>query len=90
MPLAYGLIHEEDGVLGISFPDFPGAVATARTADDLICKGTEILSFHVLGMVEDGEAIPVLRDLDDMQRDPEFRETAAGGALVLLPFEMPV
>jgi predicted RNase H-like HicB family nuclease len=89
MPLAYGLIHEEDGVFGMSFPDFPGVVTTARTAEDLIRKGAEALSFHVLGMVEDGDAIPILRDLQELRRDPEFREAAAGGVLVLIPFEMP-
>ena len=39
MPLAYALIHREAGVSGISFPDFPGLVATGRTADEAIRKG---------------------------------------------------
>lgn len=89
MPAAYALIHEENGVFGISFPDFPGAVSTDRTPDDVIRKGSEVLTFHVAGMVEDGDPIPILRSLAELKADREFREAAKGATIALISFEMP-
>ncbi len=89
MPLTYALIHALDGVLGISFPDFPGAVTTARSAEDVLRKGSEVLTFHVAGMVQDGEVVPVPRSLDELQWDPAFRSDQEGAVLALVPFELP-
>ena len=89
MPVAYALIHEENGVFGISFPDFPGAVSTGRSEEDVIRKGTEALTFHVAGMIEDGDAMPVLRTLTELKKDREFRTAAKNAVLVMIPFEMP-
>jgi predicted RNase H-like HicB family nuclease len=36
MPLAYAMIHEEDGIFGLSFPDFPGCIATGRSAEEAL------------------------------------------------------
>jgi predicted RNase H-like HicB family nuclease len=89
VPLAYALILREGGVSGISFPDFPGVIATGRTAEEAIRKGSEALSFHVAGMIEDGDALPMLRDLDELQRAPDYLEDAEGAALVMVPFDLP-
>ena len=89
MPIAYALIHREGGVCGASFPDFPGVVATGRTAEEAIRKGSEALSFHVAGMGEDGDTLPMLRDLDALERDPDFREDQEGAVLALVPFDLP-
>ncbi len=89
MTSAYGLMHREAGVSGISFPDFPGVVATGRTADAAVLKAAEALSFHVAGMAADGDAVPRPRQLDDLMDDPEFREDLKGATVVLVPFELP-
>lgn len=89
MPITYALIHEEGGVFGVSFPDFPGAVTTSRHADDVLRKATELLTFHVAGMVEDADALPALRSLDELQADRQFRSDAKGAMAALVPFEMP-
>lgn len=89
MPLAYALIHEEDGAFGVSFPDFPGAVTSARSADDAIRKASEALSFHVSGMVEDGDPLPMLRSLSELRADADFGEWSQGAALAIIPFDMP-
>ena len=89
MPIAHALIHEEDGVFGISFPDFPGAISTGRSEEEAIRKGSEALSFHVAGMVEDGDPLPVLRSLGELRSDREFRESAKGAVVALVPFEAP-
>ena len=89
MPTAYALIHEEDGVFGVSFPDFPGAVATARTAEDALRKGSELLTFHLAGMAEDGDELPVVRTLAELRADRTFRADAKDATLAMVQFEMP-
>lgn len=85
----YALIHNEDAVFGISFPDFPGCIATGRTEDEVIRRGTEALAFHVAGMVEDGDPMPMIRCLAELRNDPAFREDSAGAVLTLVPIELP-
>jgi predicted RNase H-like HicB family nuclease len=89
MPLAHALIHEEGGVFGISFPDFPGAVSTGRGEEEAIRKGAEVLTFHVAGMVEDGDPLPMLRSLAELKRDRTFRTAAKDAVVALVPFDMP-
>ena len=89
MPSTYALIHEEDGVFGISFPDFPGCVSTGATEEEVLRKGEQALSFHIAGMVEDGEAIPELRTLAELRASPAFREDAEGAVVALVPFDLP-
>lgn len=89
MPLAYALIHREAGVFGLSFPDFPGVIATGRTAEDAIRKGSEALTFHVAGMVEDGDPLPALRSLDELERDPDYRSDAEDAVVAMVPFDLP-
>jgi predicted RNase H-like HicB family nuclease len=89
MPLAYALIHAEDGVFGISFPDFPGCISTGRTEEELLRKGAEALTFHVAGMVEDGDPLPVPRSLAELRADAAFQEDATGAILTLVSVDLP-
>ena len=89
MPLAHALVHEENGHYGISFPDFPGCISGGESAEDAIRKGSEALTFHGRGMEEDGDPLPVLRTLNELQRDPAFIAASAGAVLALVPFELP-
>lgn len=89
MPMTYALIHEEDGIFGISFPDFPGCVSTGTTEEEALRKGTQALSFHVAGMVEDGDPLPNARNLAELRADPAFREGAEGAIVALVPFDVP-
>lgn len=89
MPQAFALVHEEDGSFGVSFPDFPGAVTVGRSAEEALRKASEALTFHVAGMLADGDTIPAPRALAELQRDPAFQQDAAGAVLAFVPFEMP-
>lgn len=89
MPVAYAIIHEEDDHFGISFPDFPGCISGGETAEQAILRGTEALTFHVAGMIEDGEKLPLLRTIGELQSDKDFRKDSAGGVLALVPFDLP-
>ena len=86
---AYALIHHEDGVFGVSFPDFPGCIATGRSEDDAIRRGGEALAFHVAGMIADGDPIPLVRRLSDLRNDPTFRGDAEGAVIAMVPIDLP-
>lgn len=80
------LVHEENGVYGASFPDFPGCTTVADNLDALVPKASEVLAFHIEGMAEDRLEIPPIRSLAQLAEDPSFREDAAGAAIVLIPY----
>lgn len=89
MSAVYALIHEEEGVFGISFPDFPGCISTGMSEDEALRKGAQALALHVAGMLEDGDTLPVIRDLSQLRADPNFVEDARDAIVTLLPFETP-
>ena len=87
MAYAVGIIHEEDGTFGISFPDFPGVVSTGTSLDEAVAKGAQALAFHVEGMEEDKEAMPELRSFSAIAKaEPDW---VAGGLAVAVPVELP-
>lgn len=58
-------------------PDVPGCVATGRTFDQTIANMKSALTFHLRGLIEDGEEIPKPRGVDsylDAERDSEGEE----------------
>ncbi len=76
-----GLIHKEaDSDYGVSFPDFPGLVTAGTSLDDAHLMAEEALSFHIEGLVEDGEAIPEPSGLEQIMADPDNR----GGVAILV------
>jgi predicted RNase H-like HicB family nuclease len=79
------LIHRENGVFGMSFPDFPGCVAVGDSFEEAVEQGIEALRFHADGMVEDGLPIPRPRSLDELETDPAFREDRADAVLATVP-----
>ena len=83
MPVAYAVIHEEAGHYGISFPDFPGCISSGDSAEDACRRGADTLTFHVAGMIEDGDPLPMQRGLN------ELGEPFAGGIVSLVKFELP-
>jgi predicted RNase H-like HicB family nuclease len=61
-----GLMHKNtDSDFGVSFLDFPGVVTAGTTLDDARAKAEEALTFHIEGMMEDGEAIPEASALEE-------------------------
>jgi len=87
--LVYALIHEEDNIFGISFPDFPGCVSTGVSEDDVLRRGAQALTLHAAGMVEDGDPLPVIRDLARLRKDTNFRDDAKDAIVALVQFEAP-
>ncbi len=83
------LIHGEAGNFGASFPDFPGATTGADDLDELYRKAAEMLSFHVGGLVEDGEPVPQARSLEELRGDPVFVEDSRDAMIGLIEVDLP-
>lgn len=59
------IIHKDGGSdYGVSFPDFPGCVTAAATAEEAVVEAGCALQLHVDGMLEDGDALPAPSPLD--------------------------
>ena len=54
---------------GVSFPDFPGCITAGRTLEEARRRAAEAFSFHIVGMVKDGEKIPNPSTVDDVVDD---------------------
>lgn len=62
---------------GVSFPDFPGCITAGRTLEEARRRATEALSFHIAGMIEEGEKIPPPSTVDDVADDPALKGAVA-------------
>jgi predicted RNase H-like HicB family nuclease len=76
--IAY-LHKDRNSDYGVSFPDFPGCVTAGSTLEEARRMAVEALSFHVVGMREDGARIPDPSTLDDLRDD-----AAMEGAVAIL------
>ena len=73
-----GLIHKDvDSQFGVSFPDFPGVVTAGTNLDDARAMAEEALTFHIEGLVEDGETIPEPSALEEIMSNPDNRSGVA-------------
>ena len=82
MVAVVALIHREKGAYGISFPDFQGCVSGGETLDETLRRGRETLAFHIECMLDAGEDLPMVRDLDAIKADPTFEDDFADAAIV--------
>ena len=78
-------IHGDEGLgFGISFPDFAGCVSDGGTVEDAIRHGSEALSFHVEGLIGDGEAIPPPLTVQEIKADPSLTEWREGADIAVV------
>lgn len=55
------IIEKGENSYGAYVPDLPGCVAVAETEEDVLGMIHDAIEFHLDGLREDGEAIPVPR-----------------------------
>lgn len=72
------IIHGEPGAFGVSFPDLPGCIGHGVTLDQALANATDAVAFHVDGLIQSGETVPVPRALDALIADPEFVDDFEG------------
>lgn len=68
---------ERHSAYGVDFPDFPGCITAGDTLEQARQRASQALSFHIAGMVEDGEPIPEPTSLDAVMADPANAEAVA-------------
>jgi predicted RNase H-like HicB family nuclease len=62
---------------GVEFPDFPGCVTAGRTLEEARRMAAEALRFHIEGLMQDGEKLPVPAPLDAIAGDPANDDATA-------------
>ncbi len=67
------IVENEDGKLGVWFPDFPGCVSAGNSLEEVMNNGREALAFHVEGMREDGEEIPAPSSLEALSQSGDWQ-----------------
>jgi len=80
MRMLYPAIIHKDAAsdYGVSFPDFPGCVTAAASAEAAVVEAREALQLHVDGMLEDGAPLPPPSPLDAVV------ELAEGGIVTVV------
>jgi predicted RNase H-like HicB family nuclease len=75
------LIHKDaDSDYGVSFPDLPGVITAGSSLDEARKLAAEALAFHLEGLAEDGEAVPVPSSLEEIM---SIRENMDGVATLI-------
>ncbi len=77
------LRKEKDSDFGVDFPDFPGCISAGKTLEEAHKGASEVLRFHIRGMLEDGDTIPEPAALDEIMADPS--NAGAVPFLVIVP-----
>ena len=86
--IVLAFIHEENGVFGISFPDYPGCVSGGDSMDEAVSKGHQALGFHLQGMVDDGEEVPAPSKVSVAIANAR-KEIAEGATAIALEVDFP-
>jgi predicted RNase H-like HicB family nuclease len=90
MPHYIALIHKDpESCYGVSFPDVPGVITAGDTIDEAMRNAAAVLVFAVEDWSDlDGAAFPSPRTIDELRRDPAFREDAADAIIAAVPFRV--
>ncbi len=64
------LRKEMESDFGVDFPDFPGCITGAESLEAAHRRASEVLRFHIKGMVEDGDPIPEPSSIEKIMTDP--------------------
>jgi predicted RNase H-like HicB family nuclease len=83
----FAVLEKKPGTLwGVYFPDLPGCVAAAETADVALDNAELALQEVADDLTGEGRSLPEPRSLQELQKDDEVREAfAAGAVLVTIP-----
>ena len=86
----FGILEKErDTLWGVYFPDLPGCVGAAETAEMAIENAEAALKEVTQDMRAEGLALPTARSLEELQSNTEVKAAlAAGAALVAIAFSM--
>jgi predicted RNase H-like HicB family nuclease len=58
----------------VSFPDFPGCITAGRTLEEAKDLALQALTGHIGAMLDTGESLPDPSAVDEVMRNPDFRD----------------
>ena len=69
------VIHKEkDTCYGVTVPDLDGCFSSGETMDEAIENSKEAIIFHREMLIDDGEDIPDLMDLDELLSSEDYAD----------------
>ena len=79
------VIHKDpECAYGVTVPDLPGCFSAGDTLEQAVEHAEEAIECHLEGMIEDGEAIPEPKPVEDHRANPDF----ANGIWVLIAVDI--
>ena len=89
MKVKYLVIIEKGGANYSAYsPDIPGAMATGKTVEETIDEMRSVITFHLEGMIENGEELPIPRSLSDFLNETD--EISDNDILTSIETDLPV
>lgn len=70
---------------GVMFPDFPGCVFGGHTLETALENAREGIIFHIEGLLDAGETLPKAIHLENIKKDPEYKEAIPSLIRVIIP-----
>lgn len=67
------IVEKGDSSYGAYVPDLPGCIAVADTEQEVLGMIHDAIEFHLEGLREDGEVIPIHDRQSNMSRSWRFR-----------------
>lgn len=64
--------HDEGSAYGVTVPDLPGCFSAGDTIEEAFDNAVEAIYFHLEGLEEDGEPIPVAESVDYHSQNADF------------------
>lgn len=70
-PIAIEL-GDETHAYGVTVPDVAGCFSAGDTLEEAIVNAREAIEFHLEGVIEDGDELPLPTDMVQHQQNPDF------------------
>lgn len=79
-------IHKDtDSLYGVTVPDIPGCFSAGETIEEALSNTREAVVFHLVGMLEDGEAVTVsTRQIEELAQEADY----AGATWALIDVDL--
>jgi predicted RNase H-like HicB family nuclease len=79
----------EKGGYSVVFPDMPGVATAADDFNETVRMAHEVLSFHVDGLLSDGDTVPEPRSLEKIKAEWEdWSEWESDGDFLIVPIAL--
>lgn len=69
------VLHTDNGkTYGVTVPDVPGCFSSGDSMDEAMDNAKEAIFGHIEILVEDGQAVPSVRNIQDHKDNPDFED----------------